>query len=253
MVVFKKAPASKGVVKRKKVVKKTSIQDKYRINIAKTEVKRVDADIEVGTGMGYSDSGNLTNVSFCAVGTDNFNRIGRTIKWRHLMIKGHIEINETRSPALPYQYPPGVARSLVVYDRQVNGTLPVISDILQNVDVSGSPNLNTGTFKNWNQVGRFLVLRDRVNSLPGFTISDFGAGQYSITNITPITDQTQSTLFDEFIDVSHLNAEFIGTSGLTGSFNGGAFYMVFLGDPGWGLNNGAYLFTGTIRLTYTDS
>lgn len=95
-----------------------------------------------------------------AAGTDFYNRVGRKVVLKSVMIKGecHISSGAGTGAATPYEaYPVRVA---LVYDDQVNGAAPAVSDIFQGVSSGGGTQAYPLVGINLNNRDRFRVLKD---------------------------------------------------------------------------------------------
>jgi len=82
-------------------------------------------------------------------GSAAYNRIGNKIVMRSISVSGQFTATVPTIQAM--------ARILVVYDRQTNGTAPVLADILYS-DPAGSTEFTSGV--NMRNKSRFLVIRD---------------------------------------------------------------------------------------------
>jgi len=110
-------------------------------------------DIEPGTTFPgtVSNSGTLQLLNGVANGTDFTNRIGRKINMVDLEVKMFF------FPISGNAYPGDVIRVMLIYDKQTNGALPAVSDIL----TSAYPL----SFTNLNNRNRFEVLHDEAVAL----------------------------------------------------------------------------------------
>lgn len=102
-------------------------------------------------------------LNLIATGTSFFNRVGRKVRLRNLFVELQAFPNGTANTE------PTTHRFLVVYDRQPNGAVPSLNDVLQDVDQgghsSGIANLIT-THMNMNNRERFVIVMDERKILP---------------------------------------------------------------------------------------
>lgn len=120
----------------------------------------------------------LTNTGYCysalagagwtqagqpRVGAEFYQRIGSRIRMQQLQIVGYFQ--PTGNNVLPVQEQ--MARIMFVYDRQTNGILPAVSDILQSYDCDATTNPQAFAAQlNLDNIGRFHVLWERFIVLP---------------------------------------------------------------------------------------
>lgn len=93
-----------------------------------------------------STTASITALNAMNSGTTASNRIGRRILMKSLQVRALIEREDPASTTAEHM------RMMVVYDRQANGALPAITDILVTASVEA--------LRNMANVGRFFVLFD---------------------------------------------------------------------------------------------
>lgn len=108
----------------------------------------------LGLGTGYSC------VNLCSQGPAVSQRIGNKIVIKNIRVRGRFQLYNTQVAADMC-----FVRALLVYDKQTNGAAPAITEILADVDTTGSYStiFNSGV-KIANRK-RFVVLRDQVYRL----------------------------------------------------------------------------------------
>lgn len=121
------------------------------------EWKNIDAAVNnqvMGAGAVFS-SGALVNG--IAQGSGNTQRVGRAITLKSFLMRGYTSNSDSTGAYT------GPVRVLVVYDRQANGTPPLITDVLVGDSFYSVVNLNKSK--------RFLIIADTVqqSSSSGFT------------------------------------------------------------------------------------
>lgn len=206
----------------------------------KPELKAVDVTAS-GTLDQASASG-VTLLNGISTGTDFYNRIGRKVRMASILFKGHLTLVSpgTGATASSESYPVRVA---LVYDDQPNGGNPVISDIFQAVDNSGSAtSASPYTPVNLNNRDRFTILKDWTLNLKPIsnlgTTASYGDGMHGDQNLI-------------FYKKLNLDTIFSGTSSSIGSMTTGAIFFVAYQLQAIQANgiNGAYRFVSRVRFT----
>lgn len=194
----------------------------------KGEVKSIDG---VGGNTnaltsGLNATGLVRAINLVAVGSSFFNRIGRKVEMKSLHLTGSIVPTGNAATA-------DYGRILVVYDRQTNGALPVISDILQGTDCLGASATSNFSNVNLNNRERFLILADHRIFLPGVLATGINAAY---------TDSAQPVAnnVNRFIKLKGLLTHYKADSAtpVIGDIATGALYLVTLagnaaGSDGW--------------------
>jgi len=161
-------------------------------------------------------------------GTDFYNRIGNRIMMRSLQIFGKIERTGSNATAVGED----LGRILVVYDRQSNGALPVLSDVILSVDSSGGGLSTAESFINQYNRDRFTVLSDETVYLPPCGINgavDILPTSYVIPNNHP--GKTGGFLYQKFIKLKDLETKFNpGGAGTIADVNTGGLFVLVLSD-----------------------
>lgn len=172
-----------------------------------------------------------------ATGAGFFNRVGSRIEGKSLHIRGNI-VNILTSVE-------GYMRMIVIYDRQPNGALPALTDILQSRDQAGTAATTSVSEINLDQRDRFVVLRDKQWHVPSVTLA---VGVQ--TNGPQYPGMDQEWDINEFIKLKGLTTHFKSSSAPTtiADINTGAIYMAFFTDA----TTDAYSAIVGIRYRYGD-
>lgn len=218
-------------------------------NVPIPEIKVVDYSNQYFPLQFDSVFGDIRLINAINNGTAFYERIGNRIAMKSLHLTGFIERNVSNTMASNEDY----LRVMIVYDRQPNGALPVITDILQDVDAVG----NTYNFGlsgiNMDNRNRFKMIIDERIHVPPLGIN--GANP-AYTGYSPDINYSNNGGFkiNRFIKlnnlVTHYNPTFFGdeqdiTTGTLMII--GMCYNNTLADDSVG-----WQFTFTCRLKYSD-
>lgn len=142
----------------------------------KPELKALDNPNGV---LALNSTGAILLVNAVRTGSTFCNRIGRKMEMKSIRLVGFI--SPIRAQTL-YDY----VRILIVYDRQTNGALPAIGDILQSTDQAAANGTSAFSGINLNNRDRFVIIRDGRFSLPEVTgaVAPFLPGTF-IDQVTP--------------------------------------------------------------------
>lgn len=191
------------------------------------EVKSLD--VPLGTLL-CNTTAAFAAVNLIRIGSTFCNRIGRKIQMKSLEIRGQMIPIRTVA-ATDY------VRVMVIYDRQTNGALPAIADILQDTDQAAANTTNSSSGMNLNNRDRFIMLRDWKLCLPGFTDT---AGQ--ISTLGPVDPVSPTFNIKAYIKLKGLVTQFKSDSApaVIGDIASGGLYIVTFGanasaSEGWSL------------------
>lgn len=210
-----------------------------------TELKSVDTPNQT---QAINSLGFYTVCNIPEEGSSFYNRIGRRIRMKSLHLRGQINPSNTNANAVPQ----GQARIMVVYDRQSNGALPALSDLILAYSASGATTSAVLDGINMNNRDRFLVLMDNQVTLPAI-----GVNGATPANITMYPDPNanaggnQGTIMvNRFIKLKGLETHFKASTGAIGDIATGALLVFTLSsDPN---ASQAYNFNWTSRLKFYD-
>lgn len=202
-----------AVEKQRAILRGTAGRVSYAQSTAarSSEVKGVDVtinDANIGADLSTNDDTYLLNG--VQQGTGCFNRIGKKIKLKSLRLKGYFQALYT--PNDESGRVDGVSvRMVVLYDNEATGTtLPVGTDILQNLDQGGATgNTNLLALPNYFNMERFRILRDMTISLNPGTVG------YQIAASGTTTGEGQLSVqvpIDEYIKLEGLDTVYSATA-----------------------------------------
>lgn len=172
----------------------------------------------------FDVTGSVIPVNLSATGTDYTERIGRKTTNVSIQMRGLIHPTSTSAVS-------GLARVLCIYDAQVNGVTPSISDIL----ISGS----AISPMNLNNRDRFKIIFDWVRPISSYNDINSGLthqGGNDVHSIKKFKKINLPTIWD-------------GTTAAIGSCQTGAIYMVFIGTTA----SGTYSCVWTSRVRFVDN
>lgn len=207
----------------------------------KPEVKTVDL-FQFATN--FDTIGTFTCVNLPLEGASFYNRIGRKIMAKSLHVFGHIECTDGNAGATGEDY----GRLMVIYDRQPNGALPAVADVLTSYNNAGATSSTASDSLNMNNRDRFVVLRDERIVLPAV-----GALGVTPINSSLGTDPTLSTSKREinfFIKCKDLETHFKASAGTIGDIATGSIFVFSISGQSHG--NLAYIAAVSTRLRYHD-
>lgn len=185
------------------------------------ELKYVDI---ASTVYACDTTGSVTALNLTAVGDDNTTRDGRQIIVTSCHIRGLIT-NQDASTAT------SLARWLLVWDKQPNGAIATIANILAAATSISSTNLNNRE--------RFVILRDK----------QYGVGQIDTTATQTYTIAPGVHECNEYVKIN-ARTTYGGTAADIASVATGALLLVTIGNQA--AASGAQL-TAATRVRFTDS
>lgn len=208
-----------------------------RVRGLAVEKKAVDL---AATTYALNQTAVITPINLIRVGSTFCNRIGRKINMKSVKVDGNINFIRTVNDE-------DYVRIMIVYDRQTNGALPAIADILQDTDQATANTTNSFSGANVNNVDRFQVLRDHRIHLPSFT---YTAGQ--VSNLGGVDPVSTTFFIDDYIKLNGLLTQYKADSSpaVIGDIASGALYLVTFGSAVAGSEG--YQFAAKLRLRYTD-
>lgn len=179
------------------------------------ELKAVDVPFAVYNFLSAGSPSLLANG--IQVGAGFFNRVGSKVEMVNLHLRGFISNNATCLVQ-------GL-RMLVIYDRQPNGAMPTINDILQSRQDTGVATNSNMSEINLDQRDRYIILRDKMWYAPPCTNT---AGVLTNGPSFP-GNQLCSFEINEFIKLKGLTTHYKASSNpaVIGDINTGALYVYF--------------------------
>lgn len=163
-----------------------------------------------------------------ATGTDFNQRIGRRTQVKSIQIRGFATPTTANTSGAVTQG--NLCRVMVIEDKQTNGVLPAITDILDNSTATSMMNLNNRE--------RFKVHLDEQFALGPcmYTSSTWAFGAPSVHSIN-------------FYKRCDIPVYYEGTAATIGSISSGALYLVTVGENGDATN----LFQAEVRVRFVDA
>jgi len=159
----KGAPLAKKASTKKRTSSKRSFQKpgELRQSYAKMTSELKALDVPNNTVL-VNTTAVITPLNLIRAGSTFCNRIGRKIEMESARLVGALVPVRT---VVNQDY----VRIMIVYDRQTNGALPAIADILQTTDQATANTTGTLSGVNLNNRDRFVILKDHHVTLPSFT------------------------------------------------------------------------------------
>lgn len=180
------------------------------------EVKALDVP---STFYAFNTTAVVTPLSLIQTGSSFFNRIGRRIEMKNVRVSGSLQPLRTVANQ-------DYLRLMIIYDRQTNGALPALADILQTTSQTGANSNTALSGVNLNNRDRFVILRDLRIAPPSQTDT---AGV--ITNLGPIDPITTLTNIDLFVRLKGLICQYKADSSpaVIGDIATGGLFLVTFG------------------------
>jgi len=175
------------------------------------------------------------------IGSSMWNRVGRKVSMKSVYVQGFITASGNNA-TVSDQF----ARIMIVYDKQPNGALPSISDVLQDQTNGAGDQHQTTPFSglNLNNRDRFEVIADERLYLPGYTATTGVAG-----NVTATADKEHVEIFRKLKGREiHFKAD--SSPGVIGDISTGSLVMITYGNQASGSE--AWALFANVRVRYTD-
>lgn len=209
-----------------------------------TEVKGVDSSHIIDFSQ---TTANIANVGMPIQVPSFYGRIANRTRGVTLDIRGYVNITGSNTA----EYHLTVGRILVVYDRQPNGNLPSLTDILKDYAANGTFATNELAKLNLTNRDRFLILRDRQISLQPLGIN---GGPPDNNNLYLEMDinasNTNGFNYHEYINLKGLQTQYQSSSdGSVADISTGAYYIICV-DPTSG--SAAYQLVCQVRYKFYD-
>lgn len=211
------------------------------------ELKALDIKPEVMPINGNSTTAAFKLLNAIQEGSGFFNRIGRKINLKSLMVTVDIE----KSLANVANVDPQFARVVFLYDAQPNGAAPVYSDVMQDVEQAGAPSVNVYSSLNLNNRDRFRVLLDKKFKLPGCGI---GGGPLVTGDNTVYEMNSSSLKIVKYLKLKGIETMYKSTSSPStiSDIATGALWCMVIGEDSNATGSQAYVANLTTRLRYYD-
>lgn len=186
--------------------------------------------------------GSIQNLACIQQGTGVSQRIGNKIALKSLRIRLALSAIDNHEYDIISE-----ARLMVVYDRQPNGVYPTMGNMLQLIKQDGTTAFGTEVSNiNVSQLDRYVVLMDKILSLPPQTTGLTNANMVGVT-------QQSTFIIDEFIKLKRLETCFQSSNNpiTIGDVQTGALYIVSLGNLA--KDSEPYGWSGEMRLRFYDN
>jgi len=194
----------------------------FRGTYSRSQVEKKYVDI-ASAQYAADTTGTVTALNLCNEGTGVSQRVGRKICMKSVQVRGWITQETAQQPCM--------VRIMLVWDKQVNGVIATIAEILSAA--------TSNSFMNLDNRERFVVIKDKHytlgtrNSTSGTAVADKSVSEP--INIYKKLPEGSFTIFD-------------GTGAGIADINTGALYLVTIGSAA-----DAGLAVLATRVRYTDS
>lgn len=190
-----------------------------------TELKCVDT---AAATYNLNTTAVFTALNIPVEGAAFYQRIGRRIRMKSLHIRGYIIPSNANTAAIEQD----LKRIMVIYDRQANGSAPVLADVLTGYASDGSTNSNASQHLNMNNRDRFVVLMDLQVLTPALGINGASAASTATiaADINANCGTTQGTLnINRYIRLKGLETHFKASAGSIGDIATGSLLLMTVG------------------------
>lgn len=202
----------------------------YRPN--PTELKVFDTAV---AAYAVNTTGLVGNICLPVVGADFNQRVGRKILIKSVYIRGRIALAASDANAL-IDAPSQLGRIILLWDKQPNGALPSVSDILTSATATAQFNINSRD--------RFKILKDKQWAFGYYNRSTTATQTYAVADNVCFPIKIYKKL--------NLETIFNGSAGTIADISSGSLVLFFIGTEASGTNQGAQA-TISIRVRYKDN
>lgn len=196
------------------------------MQVPKGEIKTVDINPTSNNFrlVATPPTGNLLNG--LQTGAGYFNRIGSKIRMKSIQLRGVITQSATAVE--------GYLRMLIVYDKQSNGTLPDLVDIIESRNNAGTALTTIYSQAKTENRERFEIIRDKVWRNPSATFT--GGVQTNGPSYPGVDDSWE---FNEFIKLNSKKVSYKNSTGGISDITTGSLMVFFFcagTDSAWTCN-----------------
>jgi len=188
------------------------------------ETRYVDnnpAPIDVNTTTGTTG---VYPLNLTTQGSALQNRLGNKIALKSLQMKYHFQI---KAPTVANPVPQQDIRVIIFYDKQTNGSLPSISDVISSVDQNGTVTCSTDSYPNNFNRDRFVILADSWFHLPQVTWNS------TLGTSTELWLPSMSELrFDRYIKLKNIETCYKANAGTIGDVSTGGLFIMHISNAG---------------------
>lgn len=219
---------------------------RYQQSRSGGEIKALDtvaptANATASAIWALNTTGSINVLNNMTIGSSMWNRVGRKVTLKSINAQGWF--TSTNNNATPSEC---FVRIMIIYDKQPNGALPAISDVLQD-QTNGAGDQHQSTVYsglNLNNRDRFEVICDRRFFLAGFNATTGASG-----GITATADEMHFEIFHKLGNrETHYKAD--SAPGVIGDISTGSLFCLTLGGLAAGSENMAAAMN--LRLRYSD-
>lgn len=201
------------------------------------ELKAVDRAAIVNN---FNTTGTVNLLNGLATGANSYNRIGRAITMKSVLIRGRVyQFQAGTTPANDF------LRLALVYDKQTDGAAPTWANVFSSVDNTGAVATDAFAPVNLDNSDRFIVLRDQ------FWKVDAPGGSTTVQNSQVASDFKEFS-FKWFVKLADLPAIYTATAstGTVSDVQSGGLFVISHGLSG--AADAQYLAQFTSRVRFTD-
>lgn len=205
---------------------------------ARAEVKTVDLAAATYT---LNTTAVFTPINIIQEGPGFNQRVGRKVMLKSLHLTGYLSSsgNVTTNTS---EY----TRILLVYDRQPNGAVPTLADVLQDVTFNGTTSTGAISGLNMNNSERFLIIRDS----RFFSPSNGNAAALSDQVASNIDYTVNKCNLNEFCRLNNLQTHYQASAGAVTDISSGSLLLITFGNVAPGSEG--YAAHLKLRLRYHD-
>jgi len=169
------------------------------------EIKALDNPIETLT---VSNASSIGVINYIRAGSSFCNRIGRKVEMTSVRVSGYFQAIQTAEA-------PQLARIMLVYDRQTNGAVPALADIIQSTDQAAANSTTILSGMNLNNRDRFTILMDKVLGGTGGDLKNHGFKKFKKISVNTTFNQLNGGNVGDIQTGSLYLLTFLGTNCVT--------------------------------------
>lgn len=197
------------------------------------ELKSVDTAIT----MQISSTPTATALNLLATGTDQFNRIGKRTTGKYLELNLSLQSLGYNAASAPDH-----VRTIVVYDRQVDGVGASYGQVMQSFNSGGGATGDSFAHRNADNQDRFVILMDDDQFIPAQTA----------LGIFQPSSGCSRFLIRKKILLKNLQSNYSAATAVITSVAGGSFYIYTVSQYNVAANT-TWQWVGFARYVFTDA
>lgn len=209
-----------------------------------SELKWVDVSKADSTAPQYVNNvGTFAILNATAIGPASFQRIGKTINMRSVMLRYFLSVSDTGQSVENY-WPTRVS---LVWDNQVKGAPPATSDVFQSQPNAGAGSSAVFSDLNLNNKKRFVILRDSKFITPTAKLGP--STRYKIGD-APEGGKSGYMICDWFVNLQGMETTYNnGTAVNATDIITGGLYLFYMNVDGGGSPIWEIKYTSRVRYT----